>query len=158
MGKVPWWRARLKVFHKVGASCRHDGSLLGQVDIWAQPMEVGDLAAAISHVGVNHDKEAFRLAGDQAFGNTNSRRVGSVCNVVSLLTFVQHGECTGTRDRLASRRKVICAISNLEWFGYSWYKTRRRLSRHNERLETDEKDSGNNHDRMKISLGMTIQN
>jgi hypothetical protein len=32
------------------------------------------------------------------------------------------------------------------------------LSRHNERLEADEKDSGDNHDRMKISLGMTIQN
>jgi len=142
MVRVPSWRARLKVFHKVGASCRHDGFLLGQVDIWAQPMEVGDIATGIAYVAVNHDKEAFRLAGDQAFGNTNSRRLGSGV----------------TRDLLASRRKVNCAISNLEWFGYSWYKTRRRLSRHNERLQADEKDSGDNHDRMKISLGMRIQN
>lgn len=77
----------------------------------------------------------------------------AVSAMLLVLTFLQDGECTRTSDLLAGRRKVICAISDLEWFGYGWYKTRRRLGRYNERLQADEKDSGENHDSMKIIAG-----
>lgn len=52
----------MEIFDNVSSSYGYNGFFLGQVDIWAEPVEVGDFAAANAHVGVDHYDEALPLA------------------------------------------------------------------------------------------------